>query len=382
MLSTNYSAGKLSFHSSIAYTSAVGDTRCIEAIMLALSLSYRSAIIALLFLAPQALSQTTSKCNPLQDQSCPPDPALGRSASYSFASGSSSDFTAGGSPTYGPNGVSFTVSKSGDAPQLNSNWYIMFGKYKIEMQVAPGIGIVSSVVLQSDDLDEIDWEFLGANPTQGQTNYFGKGDASAPGRAAFLAVQNTQSSFHTYGVEWTENQIVWSVDGTTVRVLNAADANGQYPQTPMQLKFGNWAGGDPSNPPGTIAWAGGETNYADGPFTMTVKSLSVTDYSTGTQYKYGSASGTWQSIESIGGSVNGRAGSASDTTVASPPVTTTSSGGVPWTGTHRESTTLTTTYTTYPDLPSGWTVSSSGKVIPPSAAPVSEHLLLFGVLLS
>ena len=32
----------------------------------------------------------------------------------------------------------------------------------------------------------------------------------------------------------------------------------------------------------------------------------------------------------------------------------------------------TPTVTTYPGLPAGWTVSGSGKVMPPSAAPVSE----------
>ncbi|GAM85587.1 hypothetical protein ANO11243_035940 [Dothideomycetidae sp. 11243] len=324
-----------------------------------------------LLLATPANAQTSSACDPFKGQTCPADTALGRSASYNFASGAPSDFTAGGSPTYGSDGVSFTISKSGDAPQLNSKWYMMFGKYEITMQVAPGAGIVSSVVLQSDDLDEIDWEFLGANPQQGQTNYFGKGDASTLNRAAFLAVSNTQT-FHTYGIDWTESQIVWTVDGNTVRVLNANEAGSEYPQTPMQLKFGVWAGGDPSNPPGTVQWADGPTNYAAGPFTMVVKSLSVTDYSTGTQYKYGDASGSWSSIEAVGGSVNGNAGGASETVVASPAITSTTSGGVPWTGTHRSETTMSTTYTTYPGLPSGWTVSSSGKVIPSSAVPVSS----------
>lgn len=328
--------------------------------------------LALLLVSPAA-AQTSSSCNPTLGETCPPDPALGRSASYDFASGASSDFTAGGNPTYGPNGVSFTVSGPGDAPQLNSKWYIMFGKYEIVMQAAPGQGIVSSVVLQSDDLDEIDWEFLGANPQQGQTNYFGRGNTAPTDRAGFLPVDNTME-FHTYGIEWTDAQIVWTVDGNNVRVLRADEVpTEQYPQTPMQLKFGNWAGGDPSNPPGTIQWAGGPVNYADGPFTMIVKSLSVTDYSTGTAYEYSGSSGVWTSIKSIGGSIESNEGAASETVASAPAITSTSSGGVPWTGTHRSQTTLSTTYTTYPGLPSGWTVTSSGKVQPPSAAPVSTH---------
>ncbi len=43
------------------------------------------------------------------------------------------------------------------------------------MKAAPGAGIVSSVVLESDDLDEIDWEWVGATAGEAQSNYFGKG---------------------------------------------------------------------------------------------------------------------------------------------------------------------------------------------------------------
>jgi hypothetical protein len=66
--------------------------------------------------------------------------------------------------------VSFTVSKSGDSPQLTSKWYIMFGKVEFTAKAAPGAGIVSSFVLQSDTLDEIDWEWLGADPNEVQSN--------------------------------------------------------------------------------------------------------------------------------------------------------------------------------------------------------------------
>jgi beta-glucanase (GH16 family) len=55
---------------------------------------------------------------------------------------------------------------------LTSKWYIMFGKVEISVKAAPGAGIVSSFVLQSDTLDEIDWEWLGADPDEVQSNYF------------------------------------------------------------------------------------------------------------------------------------------------------------------------------------------------------------------
>jgi beta-glucanase (GH16 family) len=342
--------------------------------ILSMSTSHRLAtlatISAILFASPSQ-QQTYSKCNPLLQNGCPPDPALGRSVSVDFTSGASNEFTAEGSPTYGPEGVEFTVSAGGDAPQLHSNWYIMFGKYEITMKAAPGAGIVSSSVLQSDDLDEIDWEWLGAQNDEVQTNYFGKGQTTSYNRGTVNPVQNTQGEWHTYTVDWTSEQIVWQVDGSTIRVLKSSDANGQFPQTPCQLRFGSWSGGDPSNPEGTIQWAQGPTDYSAGPFTMVVSSISVVDYSTGKSYAYGDKSGDWDSIMSDGGRVNGNiGGSLSD----SPDPTVT---GAPDTSIRpvwaRPSGTSTITYTSYPGLPSGWTVNpETGKVVPPSSATAGE----------
>ena len=76
---------------------------------------------------------------------------------------------------YGAQGTEFTINKRGDSPTIQSEWYIMFGSVSVIMQAATGQGIISSIVLESDDLDEIDWEFMGGNATHAETNYFGKG---------------------------------------------------------------------------------------------------------------------------------------------------------------------------------------------------------------
>lgn len=268
----------------------------------------------------------------------------------------------------------------------------MFGKVSITMKAAPGAGIVSTLVLQSDDLDEIDMEWLGADGTEVQTNYFGKGDVTTYNRGAFNPAANNQDEFITYTVEWTESQITWSVGGTIVRVLTPATADtNQYPQTPMQVKFGAWSGGDPSNAPGTIAWARGPTVYADGPFTMTVQSIAVTDYSTGTQYKYGDTTGDWESIQAVGGTINGNSGGAASAvassdipaiTSASPSIpagvgdthgSTSTLTGWPWIATTLSTTTG--THTSVAGVPSGWVITSSGKIVPASSAAVSKLLL-------
>ena len=340
-----------------------------------LRLASAATLAALLYYPQTSFAQTSSTCNPVEGSSCAADTALGASKSYNFASGASNDFTASGSPTYDSNGVSFTVSSSGDSPLLTSKWYIMFGSYTVSMKAAPGAGIVSSVVLQSDDLDEIDWEWLGAQNNEVQSNYFGQGKTDQSGRSANLAVSDTQDDFHEYTIQWSSAQIVWQIDGKTVRVLEYAGANGEYPQTPMQLKIGAWSGGDSSNPQGTIQWAQGPTNYANGPFTMVVKSLSVQDYSTGTSYSYSGSSGSWQSIKSNGGTINSSGGS--NTNEAAPVITSTSSGDTPFEGTHRSSSSVTSvpgigdwqisTLTTA----TATALSSSGRVVSASGATVS-----------
>jgi hypothetical protein len=321
---------------------------------------------------------------------------LGKAINVDFTKGSVDSFTASGNPTYDSSGAHFTVAKAGDAPQLTSRFYIMFGKVSITMKSAPGAGIVSTLVLQSDTLDEIDMEWLGADDTEVQTNYFGKGDVTTYNRGAFNPASNNQGQFITYDIEWTQTQITWSVGGKVVRVLTpaTADAN-QYPQSPMQVKFGSWSGGDAaSNAPGTISWARGPTDWSKGPFTMSVSSIAIIDYSTGTQYKYGDTSGSWQSIQAVGGKVNGNAGGAG-TVVASadvPAITSASptipaglgsnthtdtahQTGWPWVGTSTFATV--TAVPTTAGLPSGWIITSSGKVVPASSAAVSAPPLYF-----
>ncbi|KAB8075767.1 concanavalin A-like lectin/glucanase domain-containing protein [Aspergillus leporis] len=351
-----------------------------------------STAIFILSSSTSVLAQTFSDCNPL-GKSCPAKAAFGRSATFDFTTGRSSDFTDVSSPTYGSDGVEFTVAKQGDAPLIQSNWYIMFGHVEYVIKAAPGKGIVSSAVLQSDDLDEIDWEWLGGNNIYVQSNYFGKGITDSFNRGATHDNQGNHDDFHTYTIDWTSSQIVWQIDGKTVRVLTPdTAATNQYPQTPMMVRVGVWAGGDPNNPQGTIDWAGGLTDYDAGPYTMYLKSLKVTDYSTGTEYSYGDQSGSWQSIESKGGKINGNSAAETFSTVQSAPAitSTVASIPIPWSGTHRQTSSFVTpsvwpwvpkATTAAPKdtrgaLPSGWTFSGSRQVQPPSAAS-SSHLSTF-----
>ncbi|KAJ6127259.1 hypothetical protein N7523_002871 [Penicillium sp. IBT 18751x] len=330
-------------------------------------------------------AQTYTNCNPTE-KTCPADTALGQAdVTYDFTSGASEQFSASGTVTYDDtNGATFTVAKKGDGPLIQSGWYIMFGRVEFTIRAAPGTGIVSSAVLQSDDLDEIDWEWLGGKSSQVQTNYFGKGDTSTYNRGAFHSNPNNQAEWHTYSVDWTSEEIVWAIDGVTVRALTPATADtNQYPQSPMMIKVGVWAGGDPDNAQGTIDWAGGVTDYSQGPFSMYMKKLVVTDYSTGKSYSYGDKSGTWQSIISNGGQINGNSADEPTETQSAPTITATASGiPIPWSGTHKETSTWTTpdvwpwvatgSSSASTSLPNGWE-SASGRISPPGGSSMSEQ---------
>lgn len=211
------------------------------------------------------LANSTYTIDFTQQTTIPPDWTLSNYANLSFSS----------------NGAEFTVAKRLDSPQLWTNFYIHYGSISVMAKVAPGTGIVSSAVLLSDDLDEIDLEFSGNNfndtVSKGQNNYYGKvryqkdkgvvfltngcrkGITGDYDRASFFSVASPQTQFHTYTVDWTSTALTWSVDGTVVRTLYAANAdNGshQYPQTPAKFQLGIWAAGDYGN-----AW--GKLDLAD-----------------------------------------------------------------------------------------------------------------------
>lgn len=252
-------------------------------------------------------AQTSSACNPVEGDECDPNPAFGNSTvTIDFTQGENDYFTFadGTSLEYdGSNGAIFTINSETDAPTIVSKKYLFFGRVDCTIMAAPGQGIVTSFTLQSDDLDEIDWEWIGSDAVQAQSNYFGKGNTTTYDRGAYHPVTDVTTSFHTYSIEWTAESLQWIIDGATVRTLNYADAVGgtQYPQTPMQVRLGTWVAGQEGNSEGTIQWAGGLANMDNAPFKAYYKTCTINDYSNGvggaTKYVYTDNSGDFDSIE-------------------------------------------------------------------------------------
>jgi beta-glucanase (GH16 family) len=276
----------------------------------------KSAAVLLAAAVPMVSAQTSTTCNPL-DKTCPDDPAMGATLSSDFTAGASDDWkVTNGVINYNGQGAGFTVAKHGDSPTIQTKEYFFFGTVEVKMQAAPGTGIVSSIVLESDDLDEIDWEALGGETSTIETNYFGKGNTATYDRATYPNVASPQTQSYTYTIDWQKDAITWSVNGNVVRTLTAAAAGDYFPQTPMTLRIGIWAGGDPSEPEGTIEWAGGVTDFTKGPFTMYIESVTIKNANPGSSYTYGDNSGSADSIKVSGGG-------SSDTTTTSAVHTTT-----------------------------------------------------------
>ncbi|KAJ8606896.1 hypothetical protein MRB53_040649 [Persea americana] len=265
----------------------------------------QSMAAAFLAVLPLALAQTSTDCNPLKT-TCKSDPGLAQSSFTTDFTSDHSKWTSlpGTSINYGSNGAEFTISKDGNAPTMQTDFYMFFGKVDVVMQASPGQGIVSSIVLESDDLDEIDWEFVGGDTANVQSNFFGKGDTTTYNRGTYIPVASPQTQFHTYTVEHTSEAITWSIDGNVVRTVPYASplANGgaNFPQTPMRVKLGSWAAGGANSPAGTVQWAGGATDFSKAPFTMIVKSVSITNYNPASSYSYGDNSGSFGSIKKDG----------------------------------------------------------------------------------
>ncbi|KAJ6446831.1 glycosidase crf1 [Purpureocillium lavendulum] len=283
------------------------NTRLLTFVLIAIIAMFTKSVLAAVAAASSLVSaQTWTKCNPLTT-TCPADPAFGsQKVNCDFSKGACSAFQLLSGPvSYGGNGALFSIAQQGQGPTIATGNYLFFGRVDVVLQAAPGKGIVTAFVLQSDDLDEIDWEWVGFDNAQAQSNYFSKGDTSTYDRGAFHAVSNPTGSAHTYSIEWTSKAVNWLIDGTSVRTLTYEQAKGGsgYPQSPMQVKLGTWVAGRPDASPGTVQWAGGYADWSQAPFNAYFKTISIVDYAgadspgkNAKQYVYGDHSGSYKSI--------------------------------------------------------------------------------------
>ena len=197
------------------------------------------------------------------------------------------------------NGLEMEFLKKRDFGYMETKFTLFFGRVETVVQAAPGSGIVSSMVLWSSILDEIDWEFRGSYDTIVQTGYFGKGVNGIWNRSTEEPVDQAFTRFHTYALDWSTERLIWEVDGKAIRTLKSADCNGhdiQYPASPAKLSLSLWDAGDPDE---YNWWGGGLTPIPppEGGFSFYVKSVKIWNMFPASTYTYTDKTGSFESIK-------------------------------------------------------------------------------------
>ncbi|KAJ5130995.1 Glycoside hydrolase family 16 CRH1 predicted [Penicillium bovifimosum] len=222
-------------------------------------------------------------CDPLASfslDSCAPMPMC-RSKTYNWdnldnsitqdkylGNSSSADWTYSGKVKTEDGNLIMTMPAKSVGVLFANNHYIWYGKVSGKIKSSRGKGVVTAFILLSDVKDEIDYEFVGADLTAVQTNYYWQGVLDwRNGGNISVEGEDTYSDWHTYEIDWTPEKVDWIVDGAVQRTLKKADTYNatskqyQFPQTPSRLQMSLWPAGQPSNAQGTIDWAGGVIDW-------------------------------------------------------------------------------------------------------------------------
>ncbi|EST10166.1 Glycoside hydrolase, family 16 [Kalmanozyma brasiliensis GHG001] len=179
----------------------------------------------------------------------------------------------------GPEGVLLQLRAAQQA-KISTTDYLMYGYVEATLRHNARQGLIAAFITMSDIKDEIDIEF-GKNSSVLMSNYFHMGQGTIAHAADLSPAGLNVSDWHTYGLNWTSTALQWSVDGRIVRTLTRNQAGDSYPRSPARIQFSTWAGGNATNPEGTIEWAGGLIDWdtpeykEDGYYWQEIKQFNV-----------------------------------------------------------------------------------------------------------
>lgn len=181
------------------------------------------------------------------------------------------------------------MPKNSAGTVLSSTRFMWYGKVSARLKSSHLGGVVSAFILFSNVQDEIDFEYIGADLETVQTNYYFQGLLNY-NNSKNISTTDTFENYHDYEIDWHEDYITWAVDGVVGRTLyknetyNETSERYEFPQTPSKVQLSLWPGGNATNAPGTIAWAGGAINWdADdledpGYYYASIKEVNITCY--------------------------------------------------------------------------------------------------------
>ncbi|KAJ1736178.1 putative glycosidase CRH2 [Coemansia biformis] len=143
-------------------------------------------------------------------------------------------------------------------------------------------GVVSSFIIRSNLVgDEIDFEWVGKDPREVQTNFFYHDILNYTNSKSFDVGGDTSAAYHDYTIVWASDSITWIVDGKKLRTLYRKDTydrkSGEYrfPAAEGRIGFSVWDGGN-SGAQGTAEWAGFPTPWTkDTVYRMSVDSINI-----------------------------------------------------------------------------------------------------------
>lgn len=84
-------------------------------------------------------------------------------------------WSSSGEPAEYDNTVLLTMAQGTVGTLLASTHYVWYGKISATMKTSAGAGVVTAFILLSDTKDEIDFEFVGVDLNQVQTNFYSLG---------------------------------------------------------------------------------------------------------------------------------------------------------------------------------------------------------------
>lgn len=149
------------------------------------------------------------------------------------------------------------------------------GKIEARIRVAPGSGVVSTILLAGPEpADEIDWEWVGKDTMTAQSMYFVKGKRVVP-QANYVHTpgdvpQDMAAGFHDYAIELTSDSVEWYIDNWMTRSLPKKDGV-PFPSGASGVRIGVWDGSNTSGWAGTVDWS-------KGPFKMEIQWFRFTPY--------------------------------------------------------------------------------------------------------
>ncbi|KAJ2434495.1 putative glycosidase CRH2, partial [Coemansia sp. RSA 2424] len=132
-------------------------------------------------------------------------------------------------------------------------------------------------------------------------------------------------------IQWTPDQIVWTVNGNAFRTVKRSDtwdaaANTfKYPDSESYISVGIWDGG--SGAKGTADWAGGAIQWNKQPFVAAVKSITIDCYYNGNETTYVPPGGNGNGGGSSSSSPSSSPSSTISTTLSSSASNGSSTGG-------------------------------------------------------